>query len=101
MENLGNYRSTPDFSMGVQIGSTETSENFDVGKHCTGMTYDGKTVGSFWLKDEESTNDVSVVHIPGGEVMVSMMHTTTLDNWEKLLSDTLNHVQQLKKGKQL
>jgi len=62
-EVLGGYRSTPDFFNGVQIGSTEASENFEVGKHCTGMTCDGE--------------------------------------WEKLLEGTLNHVKQLKRGKQL
>lgn len=100
-EELGGFKSTPDFYDGVEIGRTETSEQFDVGKHCTGLSYDGRSVGSVWLKGGDEGDDISITKITDEEYQLAMMHTTSLDNWEKLLEGALNHVKQLKLGKQL
>ncbi len=100
-KTLGNYHVRGQHLSGQEMGEVIETTEFDVGRHCTGVTYDGKTVGSLWVKGEDPIDDLSITHIEGDEIMLSMMHTTSLDNWEKLLEDALNHVRQLKKGEQL
>jgi len=104
---LGGYKITDEVVVdGVVVGHTESSSDFRVGKHCTGQTYNGKTVAGFSLCPDPSNFDCPNITITdkvgdGGQFMFSANGVASLDDWEKLFEDTLHHVRRLKDGHEL
>lgn len=93
---LGNYKSTPVYFNGVCVGSNESSEDIRVGKHCTGATYDGESVGRFSIDLDDLDSPEMVVTDIQGKYIFSSEGLASLEDWEKLFEDTLTHIRSLK-----
>jgi len=96
---LGNYKSKPVFFNGIQVGEDSSSDDFRVGKHCTGATADGESVSYFWVGHCEHTHDapqLNVDKITEDRYMLSADGYASLDDWEKLFEDALQHIRELK-----
>lgn len=94
---LGNYKSTPVFFDGIEVGEDCSSDNFKVGKHCTGSTVDGKTVCRFSLDlDDNDSPEMGVTNI-FSKYVFNTSGCAALDDWEKLFEDALTHIRALKK----
>lgn len=96
---LGNFKRFDEIFMdGALVGYTESSEDFRVGKHCTGTTYNGVTVGRMVLepgKLDSPTADITLMQ--EGRHSIYVNGIATLADWEKLLADLLDHVKTLNK----
>jgi len=99
--SLGNYRVKPIFFNGIQVGEDIYTEDFPIGKYCEGMTADGETVCSIWLKGKRHDNpenisaDITDLRHERKH-MISVDGAATPEDWEMLLSDLLDHVRSLK-----
>tara|TARA_R110000851_G_C13102760_1_gene569215 strand:- start:2122 stop:2427 length:306 start_codon:yes stop_codon:yes gene_type:complete len=88
------------FVNGVCVGHTESSSPFPIGKHCQALTFDGKTVARMGLElDRFEAVDLSITKIQDGEFMLSTHGNGSLDEWDKLFSDAIIHIRNLKVGK--
>jgi len=93
---LGNFKRSGEIYVGGDlVGFTESSDDFKVGKHCTGQTYDGTTVGSFHLRDDLGAPRATVTVI-ADEHAIDIDGVASLEDWEKFLTDALDHVKSLR-----
>lgn len=106
--SLGDHKITDEVIVdGVVVGHTESSNDFRVGKHCIGTTYNGQTVGFFALDanrlnmDSPHTSITDRIGKDAKEFTFAVGGMASLDDWEKLFEDTLHHVRRLKAGHEL
>ena len=100
--SLGNYKSTPVYFNGVQVGENISSDYFPVGLHCEGMTADGVELTSMWIKgkrhDNPSSLSADITNLRYvNRYSISTNGWSTLEEWEMLLTDLLGHIKSLKK----